>query len=237
MQPSKHLCTYTVAELERIAHEHLQRLPTSLSIPIDVDYIVEQLPGVDLDHYPFLRDNYGLDGMVGTDLDTTEIVIYIDEKLATSERLLRRYRMTVAEELAHLILHRKAIEAVADPRDFLALQKLPNWYEYERNAKKLAAMILMPSDIILTHSRELYREFVISVGFQNPAAIKNFLTSKLADHFEVSVQAMKFRLGEWPIRVFDKIDQAMKDWISSTKQHLQGYIFLKRLGYNTLCTF
>jgi Zn-dependent peptidase ImmA (M78 family) len=192
----------------------LRQLPTILNVPIDIDYIVEQLPGVDIDYYPALRDNYGLDGMVGTDLDTGEIVIYIDENLATSERLLRRYRMTVAEELSHLLLHRKAIEAVDAPQDFLTLQKLPNWYEYERNAKKLAAMILMPSEFILKYSRQLYSDFIKQVGFGDPVAIKNFLAAKLADVFEVSLQAMKIRLGEWPIRVFDKIDQAMKDRLS-----------------------
>lgn len=211
MQPSKHLRTYTVGELERIASEQLRRLSRPIVIPIDIEYLVEQLPGIDLDHYPCLRDNHQLDGMIGPDPDTGEIVIYIDETLATSEKLLRRYRMTVAEELAHLILHRQIVEAITDPLDFREHRKIPNWYEYERNAKKLAAMILMPSDFVLTHSRELYHEFVSSVGFQNPLAIKNFLASKLADRFEVSVQAMKIRLGEWPIKVFDKIDQAMKD--------------------------
>jgi len=211
MQPSKHLRTYTIFELERIATEQLRCLPKPVIIPIDVEYLVEQLPCVDLDHYRCLRDNHQLDGMVGTDQDTGDIVIYIDENLATSEKLLRRYRMTVAEEFAHLILHRKAIEAVTNPQDFYELRKLPNWYEYERNAKRLAAMILMPSELVLAYSRELYREFVNSAGFQNPPAIKNFLAGKLADRFEVSVQAMKIRLDEWPIKVFDKIDQAMKD--------------------------
>lgn len=211
MQPSKHLRTYTVAELERIAGEQLRNIPRPIVLPIDIECLVEQLPGVDLDHYPYLRENHRLDGMVGTDQETGEIVIYIDENLATSERLLRRYRMTVAEEFAHLILHRKAIEAVVTPEDFHELRKLPNWYEYERNAIKLAVMVLMPSDLVLAHSRELYHELVNSVGFQNPPVIKSFLASKLADHFEVSVQTMKIRLGEWPIKVFDKIDQAMKE--------------------------
>jgi len=211
MQPSDHLRTYTVAELERIAHDYLRSLPRPVSVPIDIDYLVEQLPSVDLDHYPCLRDNHQLDGMVGVDLETDEIVIYIDETLATSETLLRRYRMTVAEELAHLILHRKAIEAVTNPSDFHDLRKIPNWYEYERNAKKLAAMLLMPYEFVQEYSRQLYHKFVEQAGFGNPPAIKNFLAAKLADIFEVSLQAMTNRLNEWPIKVFDKIDQAMKE--------------------------
>lgn len=211
MDPASHLRTYSVAELERIAHEQLRNLGSGLTIPLDVDYVIEQLPSADLDYYPALRDNYGLDGMVGVDLDTGEIIIYIDETLATSESLLRRYRMTVAEELAHLILHRKAIESVRDPKDFQGLHKLPNWYDYERNAKRLAAMILMPSEYILKHSRHLYHEIVTHVGFDNVEFVKKFLISKLADRYVVSPQTMKIRLGEWPIKVIDKIDQAMRD--------------------------
>jgi len=211
MEPAKHLRTYTVAELERIAHGQLSKLADGFSIPVDVEHIVESLHNVDFDYYPGLRDNHELEGMIGYDPDTNEVIIYIDEKLATSERFLRRYRMTVAEELAHLILHRKAIESVREPNDFRKLQNLPNWYEYERNAKKLAAMILMPSANVLEDSRQLYHEMVSHVGFNNPEVIQKYLVNKLADRYEVSVQAMKFRLREWLINVIDKIERAMKD--------------------------
>jgi len=48
MEPANHLRTYSVAELERIATEHLKKLVGGFTIPLDVDYIIEQLPGVDL---------------------------------------------------------------------------------------------------------------------------------------------------------------------------------------------
>jgi len=211
MDPVNHLRTYDVAELERIAHEQLSKLGSGFTIPPDIDYIIEQLPGVDLDYYPALRDNYGLDGMVGLDLDTGEIIIYIDETLATSESLPRRYRMTVAEELAHLVLHRKAIESVRESTDFQGLHKLGNWYDYERNAKRLAAMILMPSEYILKHSRDLYHKIVSQVGFDNVEIVKKFSATELADHYEVSLQTMKNRLAEWPIKVIEKIDEAMQN--------------------------
>lgn len=211
MDPASYLRIYNIPELERIAHKQLKTLANGFAIPVDVEHIVEELPSVDLDYYPCLRSNYGLDGMIGRDPDTNEIIIYIDEELATSERLLRRYRMTIAEELAHLILHRKAIESVENPDDFLFLHKLPEWYKYERNAKKLAAMILMPSECVLEHSRNLYREIISHVGFDNPEVVKNFLASKLADRYEVSLQTMKIRLEEWPVNVMDKINRAMQD--------------------------
>jgi len=206
-----HLRTYNVSELERIAHEQLRKPTSGFTIPVDIEHIVEELPGVDLDYYPGLRANYGLDGMVGLDLDTGEIIIYIDEELATLERLLRRYRMTVAEELAHLILHRKAVEAVKDPKDFQSLYKIPNWHECERNAIKLAAMILMPSECVLEDSRDLYHQIVSQIGFDNPKVVNKFLTSKLADRYEVSTETMRYRLSEWPINVIDRIDRAIRD--------------------------
>lgn len=211
MDPVNHLRTYDVAELERIAHEQLSKLGSGFTIPLDVDYIIEQLPGVDLDYYPALRNNYGLDGMVGLDLDTGETIIYIDETLATSESLPRRYRMTVAEELAHLVLHRKAIESVRESTDFQGLHKLANWYDYERNAKRLAAMILMPSEYILKHSRDLYHKIVSHVGFDNVEIVKKFSATELADRYEVSLQTMKIRLAEWPTKVMEKIDEAMQN--------------------------
>ncbi len=211
MDPISYLRIYDIPELERIAHEQLKKLANGFSIPVDVEHIVEELPNVDLDYYPCLRSNYGLDGMIGRDPDTKEIIIYIDEELATSERLLRRYRMTIAEELAHLILHRKAIESVEKPNDFLHLHRLPEWYKYERNAKKLAAMILMPYEYVLKHSRNLYHEIISHIGFSNAEVVKNFLASKIADRYEVSLQTMKIRLGEWPVNVMDKIDRAMQD--------------------------
>jgi len=71
-------------------------------------------------------------------------------------------------------------------------------------------MLRMPCEFVLEHSRQLYHRFIEHAGFGNPLAIKNFLAAKLADIFEVSLQAMTNRLDEWPIKVFDKIDQAMK---------------------------
>jgi len=211
------LRSYTVAELERIAQDVLKQIEDGFCIPIDIDYLIETQPNVDLDYYPALRDNYNLDGMVGNDPEADEIVIYIDEKLATKENLFRRYRMTVAEELAHLILHRKAIEQVQNPDDFQKLHHLPNWYVYERNAKRLAAMILMPYQYILNDTRQWFHDIVsnpqvaASIKGIAPEMIINLIASKLADRYQVSQQSMKIRLNEWPINVTQKIGDAMKN--------------------------
>ena len=43
----------------------------------------------------------------------------------------------------------------------------------------------------------------------NPEVIKKYMANDLAKRYEVSVQAMKIRLGGWPVKVMERIDQAM----------------------------
>lgn len=119
--------TYTVAELERIARAFVaERLGDSVSIPVDIDLLVETTEGVDLDYWPGLRGR-GLEGMVACDPATRQVVIFVDDLLA--DRQPTRYRMTVAEELAHLLLHRKLIDQVCDAKDFVELQGHYRWHQ------------------------------------------------------------------------------------------------------------
>ncbi len=81
----------------------------------------------------------------------------------------------------------------------------------ERNAKRLAAAILMPADAVLLAARETYPRLVRVAGFTNAEAVKKHLAGQLAKRFEVSVHAMSIRLAEWPMRVFERVDQAMHE--------------------------
>jgi Zn-dependent peptidase ImmA (M78 family) len=201
--------TYTVSELERIARAFLaERLGQSIPIPVDIDLLVEKIDGVELDYWPGLRAR-GLDGMVLRDPSTRQVMIVIDEPLA--DRQPTRYRMTVGEELAHLLLHRQLIDQVCNADDFRQLQNHYRWHQMERNAKRLAAAMLMPADAVLLFARETYPQLVRVAGFGNAEPVKKYLASQLAKRFEVSVQAMTIRLREWPMRVFERVEAAMRD--------------------------
>ena len=119
--------------------------------------------------------------------------------------------MTVAEEFAHSLLHEKAIKNIRSIKDFTALHNHPDWHKHERNAKRLAAALLMPSENILNDSRTLYKELVAITGCDSSETIKKYLANILAEKYEVSLYAMKIRLSEWPIKVMDKIDQALQN--------------------------
>lgn len=209
--PADYLRTYTLAELERIAHGEIKKLGDRLVIPVDIDEIAENYHNIDIDVQRGLKDNHHTWGMVGKAPDSDGFLILVDDILLDSENLSNKYRMTVAEEFAHILLHGEAVYKVRTIEDFKAFQIHGNWRKHERNAKWLAASILIPYEQICTDVRTLYKQMVNAVGFSNPEAIKNKLSGLLAAQYEVSTSAMKYRLDKWPVDAFNKIDTAMKD--------------------------
>jgi hypothetical protein len=87
-----------------------------------------------------------------------------------------RQRFTVAHEIAHFLLHRKALDDGEIVDDTFYRSRLSNAMEAEAN--RAAAELLMPYDLI---SRATER------GVDTPAG--------LADLFKVSEAAMRIRLG------------------------------------------
>ena len=91
-----------------------------------------------------------------------------------------RQRFTIAHEIAHFLLHKDLIRnGVVD--SVLYRSKLSSRVEAEAN--RLAADIVMPSDRV----SEAVNTFQLSMDAQG--------ISSLADHFQVSKQAMTIRTG------------------------------------------
>jgi hypothetical protein len=210
--------TYTVRQLEEMARVYLADAyggdpPVP---PVDIDWLAEAVEGIDITDYPRLRTGYGIEGGVWRNADTGELVIVIAEEVMDDESPTgyARYRMTVAEELAHIRLHRTVIDQIDCPARFQELHRHPRWWEIERNAKRFAAALLMPPERILERAREVYPELVRVAGTGNAAAINHWLCERLAREFEVSRQSMGIRLREWPVRVTDQVNRAVQDGLT-----------------------
>lgn len=106
-----------------------------------------------------------------------------------------RYRMTVAEELAHVLLHRELIDGVIDVATFKALQNHYRWRTMERNTKRLAAAVLMPGECVPTEARLLYRQMVKAVGFENVPAVQNQLAVSLAKRVRRFSRVHEIQIG------------------------------------------
>jgi len=108
-------------------------------------------------------------------------------------------------------LHKKIIEQVTDLETAIELLNQPEYETMDRNAKRFAAAILMPSELVLRDARQLYPDLVKVAGFRNSQAVKDYMANVLGKKYGVSAEAMSHRLNEWPIRAFDKIDAAMRE--------------------------
>ncbi|HAS17007.1 MAG: hypothetical protein A2Y48_03680 [Nitrospirae bacterium RIFCSPLOW2_12_42_9] len=203
--------TYTASRLEHMAITLLKgRLKGPITVPVDIDYILEQEPGVLLDYIPEIKERFGVAGLVYRE-DHKRFRVIIDAEVADAIRYHNFYRFTVAEEFSHIKLHRKIIEQITDLETAIELLQQSEYEAMDRNAKRFAAAILMPSELVLRDARELYPGLVKVAGFRNSQAVKDYMASLLSKKYEVSAEAMSYRLNEWPIRIFDKIDAAMRE--------------------------
>lgn len=116
--------------------------------------------------------------------------IFIDDKLIDNPRQEKRYRFTLAEELAHFIIHRdiysdcETIEDRIEVESLLTRQEI--WY-LETNAKALASAILMPKTTFEARLNSL---------ISDPRNITSLNTSVniLSHDFDVNPKAAERRL-------------------------------------------
>lgn len=204
---------YSVAAIERRAADLLRRhYGTRVQIPVDVDLLLEREPGVTLDYHLRLREVHGVVGVVLHERRTGRLIVLIDAQVADHNPNF--YRFTVAEELGHVILHRPLIEKIRTLREAEALHASEEYRGMDRNAKRFAAAVLMPPKEVLRDAEEIYPQLVAVAGFGDVEAVQGHLVNQLIRRYRVSTQAMRIRLGEWPIRVLDRVAAAMREELS-----------------------
>jgi Zn-dependent peptidase ImmA (M78 family) len=154
------------------------------SAPIPVERVARELGlevqranlGDDISGLLVIKDGHGLIGVGAT-------------------QSLGRQRFTIAHEIAHFVLHKDMMPVFID-RQFLRpyfaafrdLNSSTGEDALEREANGFAASLLMPADVVRRAVRELGQDVT------DDAAIE-----ELAEQFQVSRQAMTFRLANLSI--------------------------------------
>lgn len=149
----------------------------ALTAPVDVEGLAEAL-GADVRRQPFDGD---VSGMLLRDGQRT--LIGLNERHSPS-----RQRFSIAHELGHLILHRGK-QLFVDHTVRVNLRDSHSATGTEREeieANAFAAQLLMPEPLVLLAVQALRK--------QDEALTDAQLPDVLADQFDVSVQAMGFRL-------------------------------------------
>ena len=206
---------YTAKALEEKAEKTLgARFPSGVLIPVDIDYLVESEPGVSLDVMQGLKETYGVAGAVFThpkDPKERRYTVLIDADVA--DRAPAFYRFTLAEEFAHLVLHRSVIEGITSLEQAVALHRAPEYYDtLDRNAKRFAAAALMPAARIRQDAGGIFT--ALRAAKLDAETLTTKLTVQLAQRYGVSVVAMRHRLGEWPVNLSTAIQEAFARGLS-----------------------
>ncbi len=189
-KPTVKVRDYRLYELERIAAEALRGAEhCTRGRRVDIERLILEKFEISIQTFVDLRrrwDSYAF-------IDTTGAVIVIDADLMNESRLEKKYRFTLAEELAHYLIHRNLFANCKTVEDRFKIEDMLDERTralMESNAKALASAILMPKATV-----ELLVETLASKLLDEQGRILvDQLVMALAREYEVSFQAAKRRM-------------------------------------------
>ncbi len=203
MAGRRELRHYGVAEIERVAGEFLAKYWKPSDVWVDVETIIERDLGVLIDYPPF--EAFPAVGSLARRVSDGRLVIIVSEELAN--RNPNRYRFTLAQEVSHLLLHQEVVDAIRSQEDVIEFQESlgPDDYKHmEGNANRCAAAILMPLPQFADAARASYAEWfrrLSQAGSSSAQFLEKHIVDDLAKLYQVSAQAARIRLGNWPVQL------------------------------------
>jgi len=166
---------------------------------VDIELLLERHYDIQIDTVPLSFD-HGIEAY----LSISGSKIYIDTGLADSDSQENRYRFTLAEELAHKIIHEPIYADVKDAEDWIKIWKeIPDetFRRLDKNAKELAGIILMPEKEFWKRAIEikcsLYGLYVINgkPSDEQKSQMMVEVRKILMDDFQVNEEPCRIRLG------------------------------------------
>lgn len=163
---------------------------------VDIERTLEEKYQINIDILP-LDEGRGVQAF----LNLAEKTVYVDLGLSDLDYNEKRYRFTLAEELAHYHLHVGLFQNVKTVEDYIKLyNSIPEEDSsvFELNAKALAGMILMPEDLFIKQLVQ-HRDSRLSVLGKEPgpeamSLMVSEAQRELMDDFNVSEDAVRHRL-------------------------------------------
>lgn len=158
-----------------------------IKAPIEIKEILEIL-GIPFSQKPNFAQ-IKLDGKISIEND--EPFIW-SNPLKT--KIKERLRFTLAHELGHFLLHmapENSKEGFTDKN--ISFNRDDNWDHKEMEANSFAAQLLMPSELITKHIKDILKK--------TPDIERVDLIEELASIFQVSSIAMKYRLKNMGINI------------------------------------
>lgn len=189
-------------DLRRLAEEFLEEFHEERTLPVPIEEIVEFDFEIEVVPMEGILDDLEVDAFLTSDLKQ----IYVDAFVL--KHRYRRFRFSLAHELAHHELHRPLYEGtrVRSVRDWQAVQDSISedayaWFEFQANS--FAGLVLVPTAELADRYRLAVRaaqEAGLSDETLKSEAGKAHVARWLADKFEVSELVIEKRMekdGLW----------------------------------------
>jgi len=189
-------------DLRRRAEEFLEEFHRERSLPVPIEEIVEFDFELEIIPLEGILDDLEVDAFLTSDLKR----LYVDAFVM--KHRYRRFRFSLAHELAHYELHRPLYEEarIASVRDWQLLQDSISeenyaWFEFQANS--FAGLVLVPGEELRKQfqaATRAARQAGLSEATLSSEAGKAHIARWLAGQFEVSEQVIEKRMekdGLW----------------------------------------
>ena len=131
--------------VRQIADSFLDTHHVDRRIPVPIEQIIEFDFGISIIPIPGILKSYDVDASISSDLST----IYVDESIYLTRE--RRYRFSIAHELAHCVLHAEIFmqlrfDSIAEWKRIVSAIPERQYGFIEQQAYNFAGLVLVPSN-------------------------------------------------------------------------------------------
>lgn len=189
-KPTVTVKDYRLFELERIAADALRDAARCVrGRRVDIERLILEKFDLKIEAFHDLRSRWDTYAFI----DTTDKIIFVDADLMDQDRLEKKYRFTLAEELAHFLIHRHVYGACKSAEDRIRIEASMDEQTRDRlesNARALASALLMQKTTVEPLVEELALKLVDAQGH----ILVEQLVAAIVCEYDVNFNAAKRRL-------------------------------------------
>ena len=189
-KPSLKVKEFRLFELERIAAAALAKGPQCVrGRRVNIERLVQETFGLKIIAFHELSRRWKTYAFI----DTTGKAVFVDADLIDNVQLEKKYRFTLGEELAHLLIHPAIFANCKTIEQRLAIEEELNEVRRDRlenNARALASAILMPETTVRPFVESNLAKFTDEHGH----VLVDELASAISHEYDVNFKPARRRL-------------------------------------------
>jgi len=203
--------TYKYAQLKDISEDFIRNNNIKIkALPTDIELLIEK-SGIIIESINDLRKEFSVKGLVTKDVKNRgKIKIFIDSKHYEEDEF--EYKFTLAEELAHSLLHIDLYDNINDVENYIRIYKSiseEDYRKYEQQARNLASFLLLPekefNKYVLDYIDSRIDEFQ-EINFQSAEDFADKLSNLISKKLVLSHHVIYWTMAKrYPERLVDII--------------------------------